>query len=325
MVISKTPFRISFAGGSTDLKSFYETEGGAVVSTSINKYMYITVNKRFDDTIRASYSKTEIVDTLDDLKHPIIRECLRLADVKKGVEITSIADVPAGTGLGSSSAFTVGLLNALYAYQGKFVSHRELAAQACRIEIEILKEPIGKQDQYAVAFGGLNSIRFNQDGSVDVHPVVMPRARHVELSGNLLMFFTGTHRNASQILSGTEKRRDENLESKRILKGHADRLSQMLSQGELLNGFGDMLNAGWETKKKLSGDISNSDIDLWYDTALKAGARGGKLLGAGGGGFLLLYVEPEKQAVVRNALAKLAELEFSFEYSGSVIIFAEQQ
>jgi D-glycero-alpha-D-manno-heptose-7-phosphate kinase len=324
MIISKTPFRISFAGGSTDLKSFYEKEGGAVVSTSINKFMYITVNKRFDHTIRASYSKTEIVETLEQVRHPIIRECLRLTGVTRGVEITSIADIPAGTGLGSSSSFTVGLLNALYAYQGKFVPHEDLAKQACHIEIDILKEPIGKQDQYAVACGGLNMIRFNPDGSVDVHPVIMPSGRRNELSKNLLMFYTGIKRSASGILSSTESRCEQNIESKRELKSHAEALNAELSSGLSLDSFGGILHDGWQAKKKLSSGISSMQIDLWYEKARSAGAIGGKLLGAGGGGFFLVYVPQNRQAEVRAALCELMELDFSFEFNGSAIIFAEQ-
>ncbi|MBL8026601.1 MAG: GHMP kinase [Fibrobacteres bacterium] len=323
MIISRTPFRISFTGGSTDLKSFYENEFGAVVSTTINKYIYITVNKRFDHTIRASYSKTEIVESADEIAHPIIREALKLTGIKNGLEITSIADIPAGTGLGSSSSFTVGLLHALYAYSGKYVSAKDLAIQACNIEINILKEPIGKQDQYAAAFGGLNLIRFNVDDSVFVDPVVMSRDRHRELSQNFLLFFTGIQRSASNILKKTENRQIENKPFKSQMRDMSLELSEKLRSGESLNIIGDFLHRGWELKRQLSNEISNEFIDSCYAKALEAGAMGGKILGAGGGGFLCLYATKDKHASIRKALADLREIDFEFDYQGSKIVYVE--
>jgi D-glycero-alpha-D-manno-heptose-7-phosphate kinase len=323
MIISRTPFRISFTGGSTDLKSYYEKAGGAVISTTINKYMYITVNKRFDHTIRASYSHTEIVEHADQISHPIIREALRMAGIKNGIEITSIADIPAGTGLGSSSSFTVGLLNALYAYQGRYVSAKELAARACEIEIDILHEPIGKQDQYAAAFGGLNLIQFNADGSVNVDPIIMPQDHHRRLSDNLMLFFTGIHRSASKILKKTERRKTVNHENKNVLKALSIDLADLLRSGKEIASFGAFLHKGWEAKKLLSTGISNSTIDRYYGRALACGATGGKILGAGGGGFLCLYVPKNRQSRVREGLKNLKEVSFNFEYQGSKIIFVE--
>jgi D-glycero-alpha-D-manno-heptose-7-phosphate kinase len=323
MIISRTPFRISFTGGSTDLKSFYRTEGGAVVSTTINKYMYITVNKRFDHTIRASYSKTEIVDHADALEHPIVREALKMAGITNGIEITSIADIPAGTGLGSSSSFTVGLLHALFAYQGRYASARELADRACQIEIDILHEPIGKQDQYAAAFGGLNLIQFNADESVYVDPIIMPADLHRKLAGNLLLFYTGIHRSASAVLKGTEERKVENHGSKLMLKNQSFELAEALRNGKGIPLFGRILHTGWQIKKQLSGDITTTEINALYERALHAGATGGKILGAGGGGFLCIYATKKNQGKVRMALSGLRELSFAFDYQGSKIVYVE--
>jgi D-glycero-alpha-D-manno-heptose-7-phosphate kinase len=323
MIISRTPFRISFTGGSTDLKSFYEKEGGAVVSTTINKYMYITVNRRFDQTIRASYSRTEIVDHAGEIAHPIIREALKMTGIKTGIEITSIADIPAGTGLGSSSSFTVGILNALYAFQGRYVSAKELAARACEIEIDLLGEPIGKQDQYAAAYGGLNLIQFNADGSVYVDPIIMPQSMHRQLSENLLLFYTGQSRSASNILKKTERFKEANHEHKTVMKNLSYQLADQLRRARGTSSFGGYLHEGWLAKKKLSADISSSKIDDCYRKALACGATGGKILGAGGGGFLCLYVPKKNQNKVRNGLKGLKELSFGFEYQGSKIIFVE--
>ena len=321
MIITKAPFRISFAGGGSDLKSFYEKHGGCVLSTSINKYMYITIHPFFDpEKISLKYSHTEVKSAIDDIEHPIIREALKTCQLK-GIEITSIADIPSGTGLGSSSAFTVALLNAVNAYKGKFVSKDYLAQKACEIEIDILKSPIGKQDQYASAFGGLNFINFYKDGSVQVEPVIMDNAVFHNLQENLLMFYTGDVRSANAILS----EQDKNMSN----AAHADNLVRMcelaklmrnsLCAGEVQN-FGDYLNEGWKLKKTLAGGISNPVIDGYYDTAMKSGALGGKLLGAGGGGFLLFYCEKKNQAALRAKLA-LRELEMKFDGGGAGVIY----
>jgi len=321
MIISRTPFRISFAGGGTDLPAFYRTEPGAVTATTIDKYMYITVNKRFDATLRVSYSKTEIVDRADDLQHPIVREALRMTGLVEGLEITSIADLPAGTGMGSSSAFTVGLLHALYAYQGRAVSAEELARQACRIEIEILGEPIGKQDQYAAAYGGLNRIRFNPDETVFVDPVITTPEVRAELDANLLLFYTGTTRRASTILARQREQTEASRDLLVRMRDIAERMALALQDGRRLNDFGQLLHEAWLLKRSVAEGITSPDIDRWYEAARQAGALGGKVLGAGGGGFLLFFVERQNQDRVRRALGDLRELPFRFEPQGSKIIY----
>lgn len=328
MIISRTPFRVSFVGGGTDLREFYAREPGLVVSAAIDKYMYITVNKRFDDSIRVSYSKTEIVQTWKEIRHPIVKAALEITGVTGGVEITSIADVPAGTGMGSSSSFTVGLLNALYAFRGQRVAPEQLAREASRIEIEMVKEPIGKQDQYAAAFGGMNAIQFSADESVVTRPVVCTPEVQSAFEARLMMFYTGVTREAKSILAEQrhntqsqegafdrlKKMRDLAKEMERLLR--ANRLDQ-------LDDVGDVLHQGWMLKKGLARGIAAPEVDQWYDAARQAGAKGGKLLGAGGGGFLLFYVPVERKAAVRSALA-LREFPFHFESAGSTIIFVSR-
>ena len=245
MIISKTPFRISFFGGGTDLKEYYINNTGIVASTTIDKYIYITVNKRFDNSIRISYSKTEIAEKRDDIQHPIVKEALKLLDIDGGIEITSIADIPAKTGLGSSSTFTVGLLNALYAYKGIYVNAETLAKKACEIEIDILKEPIGKQDQYAAAYGGLNSIRFNSDETVFVDPIICNKDIKYEFENNLLLFYTGITRSAGEILGSQKKNTSNNIENLTSMKLLVDDLKQILSEGNNLKQIGEKLNDSW--------------------------------------------------------------------------------
>lgn len=324
MIISRTPFRVSFAGGGTDLKKFYREDYGAVVSTTINKYMYITVNSLscfYNHKIRISYSKTEIIDNVDEIQHPVVREALNLVGIDGGIEITSMADIPAGTGMGSSSSFTVGLLNALYAFQGKSVSPEQLAQEACKIEISLLKEPIGKQDQYAAAYGGLNYIQFNPGEDVFVNPLVSSRGIKDKFNNHLMMFYTGITRKANSIL----KRQNKNIESKKQdlkkMRELAIEIRKVLDGGKELDRVGEILHQGWLLKKELTSGISNDLIDGYYNKALEAGALGGKVLGAGGGGFILLYVSPQKQQKVREALMDLKELSFRFEYQGSTIIY----
>jgi len=324
MIISRTPFRISFAGGGTDLKKFYREDYGAVVSTTINKYMYITVNSLshfHNHKIRISYSKTELVNNVDEIQHPVVREALKLVGIDGGIEITSMADIPAGTGMGSSSSFTVGLLNALYAFQGKSVSPEQLAQEACKIEIKLLKEPIGKQDQYAAAYGGLNYIQFNPDETVLVNPFVSSREVKDKFHNHLMMFYTGITRKANSIL----KRQNENIKNKKQdlikMRELAIEIRKVLDGGKELDRVGKILHRGWLLKKELTSGISNDSIDGYYNKALEAGALGGKVLGAGGGGFILLYVSPQKQQKVREALEGLKELSFKFEYQGSTIIY----
>jgi D-glycero-alpha-D-manno-heptose-7-phosphate kinase len=323
MIITRTPFRVSFVGGGTDLKDFYTVEAGAVISTAIKKYMYITVNRRFDNTIRVSYTKTEIVSRVEDIQHPIVREALMLVGIDGGIEIVSIADIPSGTGLGSSSSFTVGLLNALYAYTGVLKSADELAEQACKIEIDLLAEPIGKQDQYIAAHGGLCHIQFNPDGTVFVNPIVMKNGSKQALEQKLLLFYSGISRDAAVILREQKSRtgRGDTLQHLSRLVALTLETHRCFLNGLDINELAGLLHRGWLLKKELAGGISNLAVDKYYAKALAAGALGGKLLGAGGGGFLLLVCPPEKQPAVRLALGELQEISFFFEPEGSKIIY----
>ncbi|MBT9133258.1 MAG: D-glycero-alpha-D-manno-heptose 7-phosphate kinase [Firmicutes bacterium] len=323
MIITRTPFRISFVGGGTDLPDFYRLEPGAVVSTAINKYMYVIVNKRFTDAIRVSYySKTEIVDSVDEIRHPLVREVLKLVGITRGIEIASIADVHAGAGLGSSSSFTVGLLNALYAYKGILKSAEELAKEACHIEIDILGEPIGKQDQYIAAYGGFRYIQFNSDETVLTEPIIWSKANKEELAQNLLVLYTGDVREASSILREQKEntRQGNKVDLLKKLRDMAFELKGLLNNNASPDILGEFLHKGWMLKKQLASSISNNKIDEYYEKARSAGVLGGKILGAGGGGFLLLYCPKEKQPQVKEALNH-RELDFSFEPEGSKIIY----
>ena len=319
MIITRTPFRISFAGGGSDIAVFYEKHGGCVLSTSINKYMYISVHPSFSrgETI-LKYAKTETVTDLDDIEHKYFKKIL--LDIH-GVEIVSTADVPAGTGLGSSSSFTVGLLHALYAYSGKYVSKERLASEACNIEIGHLKNPIGKQDQYAAAYGCLNFIQFCKDGSVIVDPVIMDDAVRRDLEGNLMMFYTGELHSAPEILREQSNNIISGDKEKKQLKmcQLAKDLREEL-QSNNIDALGEILHENWMLKKTLASGITTEIIDTAYDTAMANGAMGGKLLGAGGGGFLLLYVPKKDQEKVRNAL-RLPQMPISFDRQGSAVIY----
>ncbi len=322
MIITKTPFRISFAGGGTDLSAFYENEEyGAVVSVTINKYMYIALHPYFENKFLLKYSNTELVSSPEDIQHPLIRESILLSNTKKHLEITSFADIPSkGTGLGSSSAFCVGLLHALSVFNHNQKSNEHYANDACVIEIDKLKEPIGKQDQYASAVGGLNYIRFNADGTVQVQKINLNRKTLTELDDNLLMFYTGITRETKKIL-GEQKEKTSSNEIRQTLvkmRDLADQLRDALYQHDLTR-FGEILHKGWLLKRSLTGSISNPEIDEYYNSAIKAGAIGGKLLGAGGGGFLLFYVPKDKQQAVREALSELKEMEFHFDMQGTRI------
>ena len=321
MIISRTPFRISFLGGGTDFRGFYKQETGLVVSTTIDKYMYITVNKRHDDTIRLAYLKMEIVDCLEDIRHPLIREAMRLTGISKGVEITSMADIPSrGTGLGSSSSFTVGLLNALNAYKGQHCSAERLAADACRIEIEILGEPIGKQDQYIAAYGGLQQIQFNPDETTFVDPIVCSQETKARLQRRLVLFFTGMTRESRTILGDQKRKVSKNKEVLSRLRDLAKDMAVALKKNKL-NDVGALLHEGWLCKQSLADGISNEILNGYYSKAMKAGALGGKILGAGGGGFILLYCPPKRRTKVIEALSDLKLTPFSFEPQGSKIIY----
>ena len=321
MIITKTPFRISFCGGGSDLPSFYEKYGGCVLSTTINKYMYISIHPYFDPNLTSlKYSKNEVVEDISKIEHKIINCVLNLEKVS-GVEITSTADIPQGTGLGSSSSFTVGLLHTIACYKSKYISKTILAKMACEVEINRLGSPIGKQDQYAVALGGLNFIRFNKDGSVSYSPIITKRETFIQLQENLLLFYLGTSRSANSILSEQDKNMYMYEKAKNLVKmcELAESMKDALENNDL-TCFGEILNENWKLKKQLASGISNENIDKSYNIALENGALGGKLLGAGGGGFLLLYCEKNKQEDLKKAL-NLKNMEFRFEHDGTSVVF----
>lgn len=326
MIVSCAPFRVSFAGGGSDIASFYRKRRGAVLSCTIAKYSFIVVHPYFNaNKYHLKYARSELVDRLDDIQHPILREALRMQGIDPGIEITSIADIPGGTGLGSSSSFSVALINALYAHRGIFASKERLATEACMLEIEKLSEPIGKQDQYAAAFGGLNLIEFERHGGVTVQPLPLPAAVASELETNLMLFYTGTQRDAREVLSNqVVALESDDLVVSRMGKmvEVAYEMRELLLAGNL-DAFGSALHRGWEMKRGISALISTSVIDSLYSQALEAGALGGKLAGAGGGGFLLLYCPKSAQARVRKSLGALQSLEFRFDWAGARIAFAQ--
>ena len=325
MIISRTPFRMSYVGGGTDLKSFYTEEPGAVVSTTINKYMYINVHERFDSGIRVAYSKTEEVTNVKKILHPLVRESLKALHIEGGLEITSIADIPAkGTGLGSSSSYTVGLLNSLHKFLEKDVSPQKLAQLACEIEIEKCNEPIGKQDQYAAAFGGLNLFEFLPDDSVNFVPISISDDFKKKLNESTLIFYSGKTRSASEILKKQirDSKKNKNKTSLRVMAELAYQFKKELENNDIL-GLAELLKENWSLKKNLTNDISNSYIDDIYHAALNSGAIGGKLLGAGAGGFLMFIASKSKHDKIKKALSKLRSLNFEIESSGSEIIFSD--
>jgi D-glycero-alpha-D-manno-heptose-7-phosphate kinase len=326
MIISQTPFRISFAGGGSDLPAYYLKHGGAVVSTAIDKYVYVTVSRKFDHTLRVSYSRTEEVENASKLQHPIVREGMGMLGLQGGLEITSVADIPSrGTGLGSSSSFAVGLMHALHAIEGRHVSSGQLADEACRIEIEKCGEPIGKQDQYAAAFGGLNYIQFHQDGSVQVDPIVLPSGAREKLNRNMMMFYTGITRSASEILANQSRALSDHgkkAEAMHRMVAYAAELRDALCAGDF-DVMGHILHENWLLKQSITEGITSDKIDAWYKSALQAGAIGGKLLGAGGGGFLLFYAPQDKHESIISALSDLRRIDFALEPRGSRIIFVK--
>ncbi|MBQ3280055.1 GHMP kinase [Candidatus Saccharibacteria bacterium] len=322
MIITRTPFRISFCGGGSDLPSYYHKYGGCVISTSINKYMYIVAHKSFfpHQTV-LKYSQTEIVENLDDIKHVIFRECLKQEKVD-GIEIASIADVPQGTGLGSSSSFTVGLLNALKCYKREYATKHELAESACNMEINVCGSPIGKQDQYAAAYGGLNFYRFNQDDSVSVEPVLIPNNKYEALERNLIMLYVGGEHDASAILREQGKNivdEKEKEEGQKKIVSLTHDLKEQLERGNI-DILGKILDENWKIKRTLASGISNSKFDELYDLAMRNGALGGKILGAGGSGFFLFYVPEDKQNKFREAMKDLPEMQFRFDHQGTIPI-----
>jgi len=326
MIISKTPLRISFVGGATDLKAFYKYHTGMVISTAIDKYMYVVVNKRFKDDIRLSYTKTEIVDRPDQLEHDLVKEALKRTGITSGIEINTIADVPGqGTGLGSSSSLIVGLLNALYAFKGRKKSIEQLAKEACQIEIDVLSKPIGKQDQYIAAYGGLNHIIFNKNGRVDVKRIPIKRDTKNKFDSNLLLFYIDKTRKSDNILTEQKNNTENKAQTRQSLIKMRDLVEPMKKCliNQQLDRAGELLHQNWIEKKQLANTIANQKINFLYQEAIKAGALGGKICGAGGGGFLLFYCQKGKQDKVRKALRNLKEMPFSFESKGSKIIYQD--
>ena len=322
MIGTRTPFRISFVGGGSDMKDFYKYHDGAVLSTSIDKYVYIFIHSYFENKIQVKYSKTELVDKIKNIEHPIVRELLNQFK-QTGIDINSIADIPSGTGLGSSSSFAVGLIHALYAYTNKLVSSSRLAKDASELEINILKEPIGKQDQFAAAYGGFNIIRFSKNENVDIQPIIAEQSTIKELQENLIMFYLGKRRKASQILKDQKKNIIDDSEKIKTLYSMTklvDELAMSITNADLKQ-FGEILNENWELKRSLSKKITNDDIDECYKLGLNNGAIGGKLLGAGGGGFMLFYCPKKNHSRLRKTFYKLKELNFRFERTGSKIIY----
>lgn len=322
MVISRTPLRISFVGGGTDIPEYYRANGGgAVVNAAVNKHVHIVVAKKFDDQVRVSYSQTEIVDNAEMVRHPLVREALKLLGIDRGVEIVSISDIPShGTGLGSSSAFTVGLLHALHAWLGESPTPQQLAEEAIMIERDIVRDPGGVQDQYIAAYGGLRFMQFHSDARVDVQSIDMDEKDWVALQDSLLLFYTGRGRAGSPILAGQINQMHAHWADYTAIRNLAYALYDDLRNGRT-DRLGVYLHENWERKRRLSTAISNPELDALYERARAAGATGGKITGAGGGGFLLLSAPAEKRASIREALSDLKEETFCFDRAGSQIVY----
>ena len=324
MIITRTPFRITLGGGGTDLPSYYEKHGGFLISAAINKYMYITVNKRFEGNLRISYAKTEIVDDVEMVQHPVVREALKLLQIRSGLEITSIAELPAQSGLGSSGSFAVGLLTALHAYKREFPSPQEVAEEAFHIEAEILQEPVGKQDQYIAAFGGVICMAIQRNGHVDVERLNLDDHTMDQLESNNLYFYTGLLRKASDVLaeqSASAKKNDTVvLESMHQIKKIGRQCREWLLSGDV-QSFGKSLHLHWRLKKQLSQKMSHDNIDRWYEVARENGALGGKILGAGGGGFFMFYCDNKKHKL-REAMKRedLPEFRFKIDHEGTKVV-----
>lgn len=325
MIVSRTPLRISLGGGGTDLPFYSSKFGASLLTAAINKYIYITISGRMDNKYKLNYSETEIVSGLDNIKHPLVKECIRFAGIKEPLEIHSTAEIPAGTGLGSSLSFAVGLLNALYYWKGELVSKYKLAEDASHITMNVLKEPCGKQDQYASAFGNISHLKINTNGKVTVTPANITHETMKLLEKNLMMFFTGFTRPANDVLAEQKKKAD----SEQDIFNHYHEIKKIgeaslacLENGDLRR-FGEWMNVHWETKKQISDKMSNRDIDKWYSMALANGAIGGKILGAGGGGFLLLYVDNNNHERVKTVMMEqgLIHTSFKFDFDGSRIVY----
>lgn len=331
-IVTRAPFRISFAGGGSDLPSFYERDYGAVLSTTIDKYVYVVINQcrplldrgiddKFRYRIRLSYATTENVNSPDQLEHPLVREAFKLLDLDVPMDIATMADVPAGTGLGSSATFSVALLQALHLVKGEEASPEQLASEAAHIEINSLGRPVGKQDHYATAFGGMNTIKFFKNGNVTVSPIGSQELITGQLFPNLMLFYTGTSRNAGEVLQEQKQNVDEISSNLTEIRDHAHQLEELIRSDFSLERLGELLHSTWLLKRDLASGITTKRIDDLYQKSLQAGALGGKISGAGGGGFLLLVVKTESQNEVRNALSDLSELSVNYEPSGSKTVF----
>ena len=323
VIISRTPLRVSFCGGGTDLDQFSmnNSSGGRVVSLAIDRFVYVTINRRFDDSIRVSYSSTENAESIDDVQHDLVREAMRLTGTESGVEITTIADIPGrGTGLGSSSSVTVGLLHAMHAFHGRKISKEQLAEEACKIEIEILGAPIGRQDQYAGAFGGINSISFGSNG-VMVEPIDVSDELITEISNRFSLVFTGLTRSANKVLSQVVEDIESKNSSLKEIRDHADLAAGMMESGDL-DSLGLLLNSSWLAKRETSPNVSNDAIDKLYNQLISSGAKGAKLLGAGSGGFFLVYGEDSLRHQLTNKLDEEKRIiPVGIDFSGSQIIY----
>jgi D-glycero-alpha-D-manno-heptose-7-phosphate kinase len=321
MIVVQTPLRVSFFGGGTDFRSFFAAEGGCVLSSAIDKYIFVTIKERFDHLLRIGYTRTEMVESVDDIQHELIREALHKTGIRQGVEITTMGDIPsAGSGLGSSSTVTVGALHAMYTYLSEIVPAERLAREACEIEIDVLGKPIGVQDQYIAAYGGLRFMEFTPNGQIRCERIKLEADLERRLDESLLLFFTGVTRRADTILDEQKRNIGDRLAILQTMKQMAYMARDELRIGNL-DAIGALLHESWELKKQLASQISNGAIDEMYQAARRAGAIGGKIAGAGGGGFLLLYCSLGKQEAVRTALRQLRELPFKLEQDGSKVIF----
>lgn len=328
MIISRTPYRISFFGGGTDYPAWFREHGGEVLAASIDKYAYITCRYMppfFEYKYRVVWSKIENCRSLDEITHPAVRGALQYLRLDRGVEIHHVGDLPARSGIGSSSSFTVGLLHALYALQGQMPGKRKLALESIHVEQQILKEMVGSQDQVSAAYGGLNHIQFFPNGEISVRPITVPAERLSELNSNLMLFYTGIFRTAANVAETYVKDVGKNKRQLRIMRDMVDESLSILTHDKDISGFGELLHEAWLAKRSLSSIVSNPEIDAMYEMAISAGALGGKLTGAGGGGFLLLFVPPDKQDVVKQKLKHFIRVPFQFDSSGSQIIFFDYE
>lgn len=329
IVVTRTPLRISLAGGGTDLPDYYERDFGAVLSTAVDKYIHVTVKRHselFYEPIRVNYSKTEQVNHVDEIENNIARECLKLLEIEPPIYISTVGDVPASTGLGGSSAFAVGLLNALHSYMGERVSPCQLAEEACHIELQVLKQPIGKQDQYAAAFGGLNYLCFKPGGAVTVEPLQVNHAFLRDMFDHILLFWTGMQRDAGSVLQEQKQNIPQKLQHLDKMREHALQMHELARKGRFDPvAVGSVLNESWQLKRELATDISTSAIDSYYELGMKAGAEGGKICGAGRGGFFMFVVQPKRRAAVRQALFQLLEVPVGAEVHGSRVLLPAWQ